>query len=148
MLLIYDTFICKKMIAIVVIIKHLYHITLHNDPFFLMVGIFKFQCLSKVDDDNTILSVFTILCIRSLGIIYRLQVHTLNICPIPPFPGNHYFTFFFSEFGFFRFHIYVTSYSTCLGGNNLAVFSLAILSLIPKKDTINTLVLKLQRKFT
>lgn len=59
------------MIAIVAVIST--SIVFHNYHFFLVVGVIKFQSLSKFDDYTTILlSVFTILYIRSPGLIYSL----------------------------------------------------------------------------
>lgn len=56
------------MIAIVTIIST--SIMLYNYHFFLVVGI-KFYSLSKFDNCNTILlSIFTILYVRSLILIY------------------------------------------------------------------------------
>ena len=74
-----------NMIAIASIIKKS-----HNYHFFLVIGIIK--SLSKFDDYNTMLfSIFTVLCIRSLGLIYySLQVCTpkqpyfyILICDLP-----------------------------------------------------------------
>ena len=56
------------MIAIVVITST--YITLCNYNFFVVVGIIMFWSLSKFGDYNTVLfSIFTVLCIRSQGLI-------------------------------------------------------------------------------
>lgn len=83
------------MIAIVVIIS--ISTMLQNCPF-LVVGVIKFQFLSKFDDYNTILSIFTLLCIICLGLIFATcKFVPLNICPVPPLPPpcNHHFIPYF-----------------------------------------------------
>lgn len=75
------------MIAIRVIFSS--SITSQNYPFFLVVGIIKFQSLNKFADCSTVLlSIFIISCIGSLWLIYySLQVCTPNNSELIPPPA-------------------------------------------------------------
>lgn len=71
-------------------------IMLYSYSFFVVVGVIKFKYLSKFDDCNIILSVFSVLYIRNLGLIYySLFICTLQHLAYPPTaltPGNYHFT--------------------------------------------------------
>ena len=52
---------------------------LHNYHFSLVVEIIEIQFLSKLEQSRILLSIFTVLCIRSVRLIYYLlQVYTLK----------------------------------------------------------------------
>lgn len=67
------------MIAIVVVINT--STALFNSS--LVTGIIKFYSLSKFVNYNVVLSIFTMVCIRSLGLIYYAVYIYTNICPTP-----------------------------------------------------------------
>ena len=104
------------MIAIVVIIST--SITAHNYHFFFVVRIINIYSLSKFNDYNMILlPIFTILCIRYVGLTYySLQARTFNISFIsPPLkPWQPPFYSVFTSLASFSIHISVLSYSICL----------------------------------
>ena len=124
----YNILICQIYIlqydCIVAIIST--SITSHNCHFFSMVGITKIQSLSKFGDYSTILlSIFTVLYIRFLGLIYyQLQVCTLKqhlSYPSTPHPlVTIILLSFFYEFGFFRFHVRTISFSICFSLSDLS----------------------------
>ena len=69
----FDTFVYCNLIAIAVTTNT--SITSHNYHFFLVFGIIMFVNYWKFDG-STLLAIFTILCIRSIGLIY----YSLQIC--------------------------------------------------------------------
>ena len=92
----FDTFVYCNLIAIAVTINT--SITSHNYHFFLVFGIIMFVDYWKFDGSN-LLPIFTILCIRSIGLIY----YSLQICAsvLSPHPGNHNFTLLLWPVAFF-----------------------------------------------
>ena len=80
---------------------------LQNYPLFSVAWIFKFQSFSKFDD-TILLSIFAVLCIRSLGSVYyvlqacALKHHVLSLQPHPLVA-----TIFFLRFAAILLQVYI-----------------------------------------